>query len=420
MGRTVIFFLYNILSILSLLLYLPLLFFKKGPDTRGAFVRERLGISDYSDTDFWIHSVSVGEVNAAIPLLRAIRREYPKKRILLSTITYTGQHLAREKFPEADRIMYMPWDAGFIVKRVLKSLRPQVFITIETELWPNLLMALRERESRVFLMNGRISASSFRGYALVRFFFKKVFASFERLCMQDETSAERIISLGAPSRKVTVTGNFKFDMNLSNQLPAWSQSLKGTVITAGSTHRGEEAILLRAYREIRDAFHDITLVLAPRHPERFSEVEELLGKEGISFVRRSAMVKKGVSSLNNQIDVVLLDTIGELPGVYARSAITFIGGSLDPGGGQNILEAAYWSRPILMGPHTDNFPITSEFIERGAAFVVKDSAEILKAVTDLLNHREKAREMGRRAREIAEMNVGSVQRAMRILKEALS
>jgi 3-deoxy-D-manno-octulosonic-acid transferase len=414
------YFVYNILSLVALLFYLPVLFRKKIPLNRKTFIKECLGRSDYQRADIWVHAVSVGEVIAALPYLKQLKKEFPEIKVVLSTITYTGQRMANEKFPEADRIMYMPWDAGFILHNVVRRIKPRLFITIETELWPNLIRILKINGARVLLMNGRISASSFKGYSRIKPFIAKVLSLIDVLGMQDETGAERIRALGATPDKIKILGSFKFDIQIPDIFLAWTKMLQGPVLSAGSTHRGEDIIILQAYKHLKKQIKELNLILAPRHPERFGEVEALLKQEGIHYLRRSSLDAENSAVIPHATEAILLDTIGELSGVYACSSVAFVGGSLVPVGGHNILEPAYWSKPILFGPYMGNFPIASEFLTGGAAVKVKDAKDIVEAVTKLLTDRQAAEMMGRRARAIIDCNLGAVDRAMEITRPYVS
>ncbi|MBI5675216.1 MAG: 3-deoxy-D-manno-octulosonic acid transferase [Nitrospirae bacterium] len=412
--------LYNFLSAISLLIYLPWLLLKKGSADKARFLSERLGLSAYSKTDIWVHAVSVGETVACLPFLKALKREFPEKKILLSTTTYTGQQVAREKFPEADRIMYMQWDTGLCVSRVVNSLRPEVFITIETELWPVLFHGLKKSGSHILLLNGRLSPKSFKGYNLSRFFMKEVLSYADFLYMQTKGDAERIIALGAQEEKVGIMGNFKFDIAFDKKPPlAWVGRISGRMFLAGSTHRGEDEIILDTYKTIKGVrgqgsegkeFYNLKLIIAPRHPERFSEVEEIIKERGMNYIRRSEIKNA------TEADVILLDTIGELSELFSSASITFIGGSLLPYGGHNILEPAYWGNPILFGPHMENFPIAGEFLNRSAAIEVKNAKEIAAAVAELIQRPEKAKLMGENARAILDENKGAVQKALKLVR----
>jgi 3-deoxy-D-manno-octulosonic-acid transferase len=426
---------YNILSLIALLIYLPKLLARKGPEDRRAYIYERLGISEYVRADIWIHAVSVGEVTAAIPFLKALKKVFPSLQLVLSTTTYTGQKVARDSFPEANRVMYMPWDTGVCISRVVKALKPKLFITIETELWPVLFEQLIKAGTRIIVLNGRLSQDSFRGYRFLKPFMKNVLRKVEYFYMQGKGDVERIISIGADPLKVGLMGNFKFDidLHLNESTAEWLQTFEGRVLVAGSTHKGEEEIVLDAYKDIKERVNDIILILAPRHPERFKDVEETIKNRGMQYIKRTEL--KSGSEMNSQMsasdnnsqrpaslksyDVILLDTIGELSRVYATADVTFVGGSLKPFGGHNILEPAYWGKPVLFGPHMDNFPIAADFLRDGAALEVKDAGSMTSAVLDVLNDREKAGRIGRKAREIVQYNTGAVERALQLIRSTL-
>jgi 3-deoxy-D-manno-octulosonic-acid transferase len=411
--------LYNLLSAIALLLYTPLILLKKGPEDRGRFIRERLGISRYEKTDIWVHAVSVGEVIASVPFLKALKKEFPGKRIVLSTTTYTGQKVAGERFPEADRIMYIPWDTGLCVNNAVSSLNPEIFITIETELWPLLFWTLKRFGAKVIILNGRISNKSFAGYRRLGFFMKKVLSSVDFFYMQGKSDAERVIEIGADRNKVGVMGNFKFDISLdqSGRLD-WLEDIRGRILLGASTHRGEEEIILDAFKPLKQDHPDLKLILAPRHPERFHEVEEILKQRGSNFIRRSALTAgaRHAVPLQKSYDVILLDTIGELSRVFSKVAVAFIGGSLVPLGGHNILEPAYWAKPVIFGPYMDNFPFAEEFLEQEAAIRVRDAREIGMTVRDLLDKSEIARQMGQRAKAMVEKNTGAVHKAIELVR----
>ncbi|MBI4688622.1 MAG: 3-deoxy-D-manno-octulosonic acid transferase [Nitrospirae bacterium] len=427
--------LYNILSAIALLFYFPLLVFKKGPQNRAEFLKERLGLSAYEKTDIWVHAVSVGEVISSLPFLRKLKKELPEINITLSTTTYTGQKIARDRFPEAQRIMYMPVDACFCVNKVIEQLRPRIFIAIETEIWPQLFRRLKKSGSQVAILNGRISKESFEGYRLIKPFMKKALSFADCLYMQGDNDALRIIAIGAEADKVKVMGNFKFDFEPPS-LP--ELNITGEVFVAGSTHRGEEEVIVSAFENVKKTHPDLKLLLAPRRPERFQEVEEILRRRNLSFIRRTdlkqgaeAQRHKGTEhraqntdkheTMNHELsaDVILLDTIGELSGIYSKATIAFVGGSLIPHGGHNILEPAYWSKPVLFGPHMDNFPFVEQFLREGAGLMVKDSEEIANTLGYLLDNPAKAAEIGVRAKKITDSNAGAVRKAVELIRGVL-
>ena len=412
--------LYNLLSAIAVLLYSPWIFFKKGPEDKTTFIKERYGLAEYEKTDIWMHAVSVGEILASLPFLKALKKEFPSKKIVLSTTTYTGQKIARDRFPEADRIMYTPVDAIFCTRRVASLLKPEIFITVETELWPALFQALKNIDSRIVILNGRISNASYQGYKKIILFMKKLLPKVDYFYMQDDGGAERIINLGADRNKVGIMGNFKFDMEFDHSTSLnWLYPANNDILLAASTHKGEEEIILDAYMIIKKTFTELKLVLAPRHPERFDEVAELISKKGYSYVRRSKIIQdteiRGQRSVSAP-DIILLDSVGELPSVFANITITFVGGSLVPIGGHNIFEPAYWSKPIIFGPHMDNFPAAAEFLDSNAALEVASSKNISDTVIDLLNNTDKADQLGKNAKKIVDKNTGAVKKAIDLVR----
>jgi len=412
------FLIYNILSLILLIVYSPILMLKKGPEKRLIYFKERIGLSEYANADIWVHAVSVGEVIAVVPFLKAIKREFPKLKIVLSTTTYTGQKIAHERFPLADRIMYMPWDTWLCVRNAVRTIKPRIFLTIETELWPSLFAALKKADVYIAVLNGRISLKSFRGYKWIGFFIKRVLSLVDFFYMQGEADAERIISIGADRKNVGIMGNFKFDIDLGEkETPGWMDMIKGNIFLAGSTHKGEEDIILDAYELInKDRGQKLKLILAPRHPERFDEVEDILKKRGFNYIRRSEIRIQNTEQRAQNTDIILLDTIGELSMLYSKATLSFIGGSLIPFGGHNILEPAYWGKPVLFGPHMENFPFVREFLEKDAAIMVKDSEEIASIVKDLLANSSRLQQIGLRGKTIIENNRGAVAKAIEIVR----
>ncbi|KPJ98066.1 MAG: hypothetical protein AMK71_12005 [Nitrospira bacterium SG8_35_4] len=410
--------LYNLLSLIGIVFYSPWIFFKKGPEDKAAFIRERFGMSNYDKADLWVHAVSVGEVLACVPFLKALKQHFPSKKIVLSTTTYTGQHIARASFPEADRVMYMPLDAVICTRRVVNLLKPKLFITVETELWPGLFHALKNSGSSVLILNGRLSRESFNGYMKIRFFIKKLLSYADYMYMQGESDAKRIIELGADKDKVCVMGNLKFDIDYDDTDPLpWLEHIHGNILLAASTHEGEESIILDAYSSIRKKNPSLKLILAPRHPERFHAVAEILKKRGLAYVRRSEFTHDERRTTNDGVrDIILLDTIGELSRVFAKVTVAFIGGSLVAKGGQNILEPAFWAKPILFGPHMENFPFAEEFIEKSAAIRVANANDITEEVIRLLNDKNAAAIMGKNAKAIIENNRGAVKKALELVR----
>ncbi len=428
--------LYSFIYTIAIIFLLPFEYFKRPKDIRKRWLREKFGFLNSSFVQLksphppfakgggggiiWVHAVSVGEVMAALPMLKSLKKRYPSRGIILSTITDTGQKVAREGAPEDTIIVYLPFDITSILNTVLKRIKPEILIVIETELWPNLFRVFKENGIPVILFNGRISEGSFKGYKKVSFFMKRILSYVDFFGMQGEEYAERIRSLGANKNRVKTLGNFKFDTRPPSQIPEWTKKIKGPVIIAGSTYEREEEFLTSVYLELKKDFPDLNLIIAPRHPERFKGVEDMLSSKGISFIKRSAFSTQH-SGLSESTDwqtikgmIILLDTIGELSAVYGRADIAIIGKSFKGYGGQNPLEPAYWEKPILCGPHMENFPVIKDFYNAGAALEVNEEGLYAK-LKELLRSPEKAKEIGSKAQELYRRNAGAVERAMEII-----
>jgi 3-deoxy-D-manno-octulosonic-acid transferase len=419
-----VYFIYTLIYSLAIIFLLPFEYFKRPGVLRKKWLREKLGLFDSSlithhSSLIWVHAVSVGEVAAASPLLKTIRERYPSKEIVLSTITDTGRKVAMERAPGGTHIVYLPFDIPLVLNPVVKKLRPEVLIVIETELWPNMFRVFRENEIPVILMNGRISEKSFRGYKRISFFMRKVLSDVNFFGMQAEEYADRIRSLGVDDMRIKTMGNFKFDSKPFSRIPEWATKLTGPVITAGSTHAGEEELMASLYVELKKNFPDLNLILAPRHPERFREVEEMLRAGGHSFMKRSAFETQGPDIPAIRGEIILLDSVGELSAIYGITDIAIIGKSFRGHGGQNPLEAASWGRPVLCGPHMENFPVIRDFYKEGAAVEVSEEG-LCSQLKELLLHPDKASGIGSKARELYNKNSGAVERAMEVIANYVS
>ncbi|HMK43628.1 MAG TPA: 3-deoxy-D-manno-octulosonic acid transferase [Dissulfurispiraceae bacterium] len=385
---------------------------KRPAALRKRWLQEKLGTTPSANGDkrkvVWVHAVSVGEVIASVPFVRGLQARRPDMRILLSTITDTGQQVARERFGSSVEIVYMPFDLPFALRRLLDAVHPVLFVIMETELWPNAIRLCSARGIPVALVNGRISERSFRGYRRIRFFMKKLFGRMSALCVQMNIYADRLLQLGAPESRIVVTGNLKFDLHIAGGVPLWTTMLSGPVIIAGSTHHPEEEIIIEAYLKTRGSVPDANLILAPRHPERFGEVEALLCKKGIAYLKRSAMHAQLPESGGT---VILLDVMGELGRTYAACDIAVMGGSFIAHGGQNPLEPAFWGKAVLCGPHMENFPFIQDFYGAGAARRVNASG-LAAELTALLQTPAEMRAMGGRARALLEENAGATEKTL--------
>lgn len=420
---------YSFLYILALVFLFPFEYLRRPSDLRKRWLKERFGffhssrITHYSSR-IWIHAVSVGEVIAAVPLIKKIKGSNPSSEIVVSTVTDTGQKVANERLGDTARIIYVPFDLPFAIKNVIRRINPSVFIIMETELWPNIIRILSGMGVPVLLMNGRISERSFNGYKKLRFFIKDVLNNMRLICVQNELYAGRIKALGADPEKVRAIGNFKFDTRPSSTVPEWTKILNGEgsrvkgqgfTIIAGSTHRTEEDLIIDAYIKLRADFPQLNLIVAPRHPERFREVEELIKKKGIKYLKRSDVTGHG-----SQVTgvVVLLDVIGELSSVYSACDVAIMGGSFIEHGGQNPLEPAYWEKAIVCGPHMENFPFIDEFYKSGGA-IKTDADNLSQILKDILDSPQKIAAMGAVAKDLYNKNSGAVQRAIKEIERYL-
>jgi 3-deoxy-D-manno-octulosonic-acid transferase len=372
----------------------------------------------------WLHAVSVGESIAARPLLKALRLRYPDHAIVVSTTTETGRGTAA-KFPEKDLCIYFPFDFLPAVRRALDSINPELVIIMETEIWPNFTREATVRGIPVILANGRISDRSFAGYLRFSWFFRHALVLFSRLCMQTETDCDRIIAIGAPAGRTLRTGNLKYDVPYRQVGQDEKLRLKGRysmpqgllILMAGSTHAGEEQSVIDAYRALLPHFDGLLLVLVPRHPERTGEVATLLERSGVPFRRRTALPDP-VEFQNGE--ALLVDTVGEMMELYAISDVAFVGGSLVPTGGHNLLEPASLGVPSVFGPNMSNFREIAELVLQYGAGVQVESAEVLtESCQTLLTSTELRRVLGQNGLKLMRDNGGATERHMEIIAEYL-
>ena len=393
-------------------------------------LRERLGYLPISfnvdgEESLWIHAVSVGEALTARALAADLKARYPRLRLFLSTTTIAGQQVARRSLQHVDAVFYFPFDWAFIVRRTLNLVKPRVFIMMETEIWPNLLRVCRKRGVRTVVINGRISSRSYPRYRLIRPFFRRVLADVDRFCMQSEESARRLIDLGADPSRVSVTGSLKFD---SLELPTpvshgkprervlrfFRLSPHRTVIVAGSTFRGEEAAVLRAFARVKSTMPGALVLLAPRQPERFGEVERLARDAGFVTIRRSELP----IDAEPRADVVVLDSIGELAQLYQLATAVFVGGSLVDQGGHNILEPAIFGKPVVFGPNMQNFKeIADTFLANDAAVQVQSDRELEEALLLLVTDPVRRARLGAAARALVEANRGAKDKTLAVIAD---
>jgi len=449
------YFLYSIFLSLAFLALLPYFLYQAFCNKKYlSNFWERLGtLPEVLQADgrptIWIHAVSVGETLAAHPLVNALRERFPQHRLIFSTTTATGQAVARSRISEADGFCYYPFDWRFSVRRALNTIKPCAVVLMESELWPNFLRECQMRQIPVVVANGRVSDRSFRRSQKFAFWFRRMTANVTRFLMQSEADATRIQALGATPESIIVSGNIKYDIGTvkdaaareatSRLLEADFALSRAPLLIAGSSCDGEEELVLAAFAEVRKERNDVRLLLAPRHPERFEMVAKLLDSSRFKSVRRSAYVQQvETAGLGGSVslpvtknpahlaDIVLLDSIGELASLYRFASVVFVGGSLVPKGGHNILEPALDAKPIIVGPHMENFrEVAAEFHRHEAVVQLQGAndgeliASLRDAILELLTDEERAQTLGHHARAAVEANRGATTKTVAVLADLI-
>lgn len=423
--------LYNFLLISTLILTSPFLIYKvitKEKHRKG--LKQKLGMLQIGFAEgkrIHIHAVSVGEVQAITPFVKELKKRHPEVEIIFSTVTPTGNELARKRLPEADHIIYFPFDLPWIVHKVVNMIRPHIYISVETEIWPNFLRRIKLSGAKSIVINGRISPHTFKGYSLIRPFMKRVLANVDLFCMQSDEDARRIISIGAPDKAVTVTGNMKYDQKfieiskdeMQRKMDFFGISSNDRLIIAGSTHRGEDEIIIDSFKECLNSNKMIRLIIVPRHPERAGEIEKLVKDKGLNVLRRTKL-KESVKNMITNNTIVIVDTIGELSTLYSIASVVIIGGSFIPHGGQNPLEAIYYKKPVVFGQHMFNFrEITEEILKAGAGIQVEKNEELSGILKGLLTDPQRQRAMGEKGYQIIEKNKGAMERNLAAVEKFL-
>ncbi|MBL7202967.1 MAG: 3-deoxy-D-manno-octulosonic acid transferase [Desulfobacteraceae bacterium] len=445
-------FLYHFLWTICLIFCLPVIWIleKRHLDSRGSLglverARERFALrlpqTLPAKGNIWVHALSVGEVVSAIPLVDSLRIEFPDKDIVLTVTTVAGVAIAREKLDaKVKTVLTMPVDAWWSVQRIVNFVKPSVFILIETDIWPALLCSLKRKCIRSILVNGRISPRTFRSYARVPFLTRKMFDPLELCLMQSDLDRERLLQVGLNKEKVITVGNIKFDRGMAimsnEERQDWFDILalepSAPLWVAGSTHPGEEEILLDVFKRLRVSFPRLRLIVAPRDTGRSDEIVTMTSGMGLKAVlrtgvseqsakrkaksakRRVQLATRHTPSENNDVyDVLVLNTIGELGSVYGLGSVSFVGGSLVPVGGHNLLEPASCGNVVLFGPHTRNFVSMSEaLLEAGGGWRVRDGNELHEAMKALLEDAEMCARMGGLAKAFVENNRGALKRVV--------
>jgi 3-deoxy-D-manno-octulosonic-acid transferase len=432
--RAKMYLLYNLILILASIFALPFYSFKM--ITAGKYRRsvlQKLGFLPKNLTEclagkspIWLHAVSVGEVLSSISIIRMIRDRYPNHKIILSTVTETGNYTANSRIREVESIIYFPLDYPWVVKRVIDAVNPRLFVIVDTDIWPNFLRELRKRQVPSIIINGRVSPRSYRGYRWFKWFFKTVLECLSIFSMQSKVDSDRIISSGADATKVVTTGNLKFDQTVPDLTEAEKQRLLDStglkpgqrVFIAGSTHKGEEEIVLDVFESLKGEYPDLVLILAPRNPERFTEVENLVSQRSLNCARKTRVKS---SSDSADTEVIILDTIGELCKMYSIGLLVFVGGSFVKIGGHNLLEPAAYKKAVMFGPYMHNFLEISRVLkDSGGGVQVRNKDEFLFQARRLLGDLSLLRHLGEAAYSVIEKNQGATLRNMEIINRFVS
>jgi 3-deoxy-D-manno-octulosonic-acid transferase len=422
---------YSMLFSVGVILMAPFYWWQKGRGQGRGHWAERFGSIPFQETSpgaIWVHAVSLGETLAVAGLIKEMQRTFPERKIYLSHVTPTGREAGEKRLPAIAGRFYIPLDWRWAARRALARIKPSLLVIVETELWPNLLRAAHEAGTHVVIINARMSKRSLRGYSLARPFMRLVLGNVDEVYAQTEEDASRFRQLVPKPEQVRMVGNLKFDSQ-PPQLGDFARALKaairqtqrGPVLVAASTMPGEEPLVLEAWDLIQASYPKALLILAPRHPARFESVSQDLAQAQRGFVRRTALQVKDPSMAKQlaATAIFLLDSIGELAGVFELADMVFIGGSMVPTGGHNILEPAYWSKVIAFGPHMENFrDIAKLFLDAGAAIQVHNPEELAHA-TWLLEDKEARESMGASARLVLEQNSGATARTLDGLRKYL-
>ena len=422
---TPLMFSYHFLWTCLIILFLPLI-----PFTKGLRIHERLGIGLPSSNrlrrgSIWIHALSVGEVVSSLPLIRALKRKYPGKDIVVSVTTSQGMEIARNELQgEVKKLITMTMDFWWSIHRLVVFTNPSLFVLVETDIWPGLIFHLKKRGVKAILVNGRISPRTLFRYRCFRTFIFSILDSFESCLMQSDLDRDRLLEIGLSEDSVKTVGNIKYDRDWmpmdEKERGQWLDTLnlspEDTLWVAGSTHRGEEDVILDVFLKLRKSFPGLILIIAPRDIDRAGEVEKLASNKGLS-----AVLRKKLPHERKPCDVLIFDTLGELERIYGIAQVSFVGGSLEPIGGHNLLEPASFGKPVLFGPHTHNFVQMSQLIvETGGGRRVADGKALFVTMKEILSDPKISESMGQRAREFVELNKGALGRVMDYIENYIS
>jgi len=415
-------FLYNLLTYL-LLIPIAGFWLVRGISNRSYLERlgQRFGFSyPRIDRSIWVHAVSVGEVQAAVPLIHALMTRFPDRQLLITTVTPTGAARVKALFSDTVLHSYLPFEFPHAIRGFFQAVNPEAVLILETEIWPNLYRGCGIREIPLILVSTRISPKSVPGYRKLLPLIRETLSHGIIIAAQSQPDADRFLSLGADPARTSVMGNIKFDVEPDAEVASRGIALRTELFgdrpvwIAASTHEGEEHLVLEVHRSLRTRHPDLLLVLVPRHPERFPAVKELIESQGFSMIARTEERPVGETA------VFLCDTMGEVPLFYAASDVAFVAGSLVPIGGHNLLEPAVLGVPVVTGPHNFNAQdIADLFAERGACRRVADTNELAEAISELLADPDKAARLGRAGQEVLDQNRGALERLLVLLEPLL-
>ena len=386
-------------------------------------IAERYGFFDFNQQGgIWLHSVSVGETIAAVPLIRELQNKYPHKAITITTMTPTGSAQVTKIFGDTVQHCYLPYDLPCAMRRTIKRLKPELVIIMETELWPNMIHQLKKKQIPTLLANARLSARSAKGYGKVSKLVAPMLGEMTAIAAQYQADGQRFIELGLPTDKLHVTGSVKFDIEITKAVTKQVTTLKNQLGSprptwiAASTHQGEDEIILEAHKEVLKQHPDALLILVPRHPERFSKVSSLITSQKLTSQNKSEL-----QSLATETQVLLGDTMGEMMSMFGVSNAAFIGGSLVKRGGHNPLEPAAFGLPLTMGPHVFNFASVCDMLSDNQALAtVENSQQLAEQILAWFNSPSLAQEDGEKALSVLKLNQGALKRHLDIIDELLN
>ncbi|MBU0952178.1 MAG: 3-deoxy-D-manno-octulosonic acid transferase [Elusimicrobia bacterium] len=415
------YFIYDLISFCAFVLLLPYVLFKLQSKNTGLQWRHRLGlIGNLPEGRYiWVHCASVGEVKVASLLIEELHKKMPDHKIVLSVITRSGYRVANDTVSSVKKVFYAPIDISLFVERTVMIIKPELFVLVETELWPNLIRLVDKSGAKIVTINGRISDKSYGAYKFLRFFIKKIVRKVDLFLMREQFDYDRIIELGAEKEKVSITGNIKYDIIISDNIKKYVVEKEyfgfnggNKIFVAGSIREGEEELIIKAYDDLLNNFPQLKMIFSPRHLERVPLVEEMLEKRNISYVKKSNFLEL------KDFQCLILDVYGELMKAYYVADIVFVGGSLLPFGGQNIIEPASLGKVVMFGPYTESFKEPADLlVKNNAGIRVKDTEEMKGVITDYLEDPVQFKQYSINAKKVINKLEGVTKRTVELIKK---